>query len=135
MLSPGLNRSRRIRFAILILLTGVGIAPSALSASKTSNPLPPLKVSDNERFIVTADNKPFFWLGDTAWELFHRLNRDEATVYLENRASLRFNVIQAVVLAELNGLTESNAYGQLPFVKRDPLKPNEAYFEHVDWVV
>ncbi|MGI8635541.1 MAG: DUF4038 domain-containing protein, partial [Segetibacter sp.] len=32
-----------------------------------------LKVSDNKRYLVTADGKAFFWLGDTAWELFHRL--------------------------------------------------------------
>jgi hypothetical protein len=33
-----------------------------------------LKVSDNQRFLVMADGKPFFWTGDTAWELFHRLD-------------------------------------------------------------
>ena len=37
-------------------------------------PLPRLKISDNKRFLVTADGKPFFWLADTAWEIFHRLN-------------------------------------------------------------
>ena len=26
------------------------------------------------RFLVTEDGTPFFWLGDTAWELFHRLD-------------------------------------------------------------
>ena len=36
--------------------------------------VPQLKVSENKRFLVTADGKPFFYLGDTAWELFHRLN-------------------------------------------------------------
>ena len=48
-------------------------------------PLPRLKVSDNHRFLVTADGKPFFWMADTAWELFHRLNREEAERYLANR--------------------------------------------------
>lgn len=32
-----------------------------------------LRVSSNNRFLETSDGKPFFWLGDTAWELFHRL--------------------------------------------------------------
>jgi hypothetical protein len=59
---------------------------------------------------VTADGRPFFWLGDTAWELFHRLNREEATRYLEDRASKGFTVIQAVALAELDGLNTPNAY-------------------------
>ncbi len=45
-----------------------------------------LNVSDNKRFLVHEDGTPFFWLGDTAWELFHRLNREEADRYLSNRA-------------------------------------------------
>ncbi len=98
-------------------------------------PLPRLKVSDNKRFLVTADGTPFFWLGDTAWELFHRLNREDAERYLKNRAERRFTVVQAVVLAELDGLNDPNAYGERPLVDNDPLKPNDAYFAHVDWIV
>jgi len=94
-----------------------------------------LKVSTDKRFLVYENGKPFFYLGDTAWELFHRLNRAEADEYLENRAALGFTVIQAVVLTELDGLTVPNPYGQLPLKNNDPTQPNEAYFEHVDYVV
>jgi len=94
-----------------------------------------LKVSDNRRFLVTEAGRPFFWLGDTAWELFHRLNREEAEMYLRNRAERRFTVIQAVVLAELDGLKTPNAYGQMPLQENDPAQPNEEYFRHVDWIV
>jgi len=94
-----------------------------------------LKVSENKRFIVHADGTPFFWLGDTAWELFHRLNRQEVDNYLENRRQRRFTVIQAVALAEMDGLNAPNAYGQRPLIDKDPTKPNEAYFKHVDYVV
>jgi hypothetical protein len=96
---------------------------------------PRLKVSDNKRYLVTADGKPFFYLGDTAWELFHRLNREQAEQYLADRAAKGFTVIQAVVLAELDGLHDPNPYGQTPLVNDDPTKPDEKYFEHVDWVV
>jgi hypothetical protein len=98
-------------------------------------PLPALKVADNKRFLVTADGKPFFWLGDTAWELFHRLNREDAERYLRNRAERRFTVVQAVVLAELDGLNDPNPYGERPLIGNDPARPNDAYFAHVDWVV
>jgi hypothetical protein len=37
-----------------------------------ADPLPKLKISENKRFLVTESGEPFFYLGDTAWELFHR---------------------------------------------------------------
>jgi len=113
----------------LLVLSLLAVAMAAAA------PLPKLKVSDNRRFLVTADGQPFFWLGDTAWELFHRLNREEAETYLKNRAERRFTVIQAVVLAELDGLKTPNAYGHTPLEENDPTKPNEDYFMHVDWIV
>lgn len=94
-----------------------------------------LTTSDNDRYLIKEDGSPFFWLGDTAWELFHRLDREEATRYLENRAVKGFTVIQAVVLAELDGLGTPNPYGNLPLDDKDPTKPNESYFEHVDFIV
>ena len=75
--------------------------------------MPPLKVSENKRFLVTADGQPFFYLGDTTWELFHRLNREEASRFLDNRAAKKFNVLQSVAIAELEGHTDPNPYGHL----------------------
>lgn len=94
-----------------------------------------LQVSQNKRFLQTADGKPFFWLGDTAWELFHRLTREEAEMYLKNRADKGFTVIQAVALAELDGLHDPNPYGEVPLENDDPTKPREAYFRHVDFII
>ncbi|MDX9754842.1 MAG: DUF4038 domain-containing protein, partial [bacterium] len=95
----------------------------------------PLQVSANARFLQHQDGTPFFYLGDTAWELFHRLNREEADRYLANRREKGFTVIQAVVLAELDGLNTPNAYGEKPLHDNDPARPNEAYFQHVDSIV
>lgn len=94
-----------------------------------------LKVSDNQRFLVTEDGEPFFWLGDTAWELFHRCNREEADFYLETRASQGFTVIHAVALAELDGLYDPNPYGHTPLIEDNPATPNPTYFEHVDYIL
>lgn len=94
-----------------------------------------LQVSKNQRYLEHSDGKPFFWLGDTAWELFHRLTREEAEKYLKNRADKGFTVIQAVVLAELDGLHDPNPYGEIPLENDDPTKPREAYFQHVDFVI
>jgi hypothetical protein len=94
-----------------------------------------LKVSADRRFLQHADGHPFFYLGDTSWELFHRLKREEAERYLENRRQKGFTVIQAVVLAELDGLNAPNPYGDCPLVNNDPGQPNESYFGHVDYIV
>lgn len=94
-----------------------------------------LRVSADGRGLETADGRAFLWLGDTAWELFHRLDREEALHYLDRRAAQGFTVIQAVVLAEGDGLRTPNAYGQVPLIDLDPRQPNEAYFEHVDFIV
>ncbi len=104
-------------------------------------PSPRLKVSDNRRFLVYEDGRPFFYLADTAWELFHRLNREEAARYLEDRASKGFTVIQAVAIAELDGHTDPNAYGHLPLEDLDPSHPatkpgpNNDYWDQVDYIV
>ena len=106
-----------------------------LSLRAWSAPMPELRVSHNHRYLETADGQPFFYLGDTAWELFHRLTLDEAESYLKDRAAKGFAVIQAVVLAEFGGLTIPNANGHLPLIDLDPTKPNEDYFRDVDAVV
>ena len=90
-----------------------------------------LQVSENKRFLMQGDGRPFFWLADTAWELFHRLNREEAKSYLKTRARQGFNVIQAVALAEKDGLRVGNAYGRVPLRlnsagEYDPTKPDLA---------
>jgi hypothetical protein len=91
-------------------------------------------VSPNGHYLL-RDGKDFFWLGDTGWELFHRLNREQATQYLKTRHHQGFTVIQAVVLAEFDGLHTPNAYGDLPLIKDDPTQPNEKYFKHVDYII
>ena len=116
-----------LRTTLLLLLATLLIVTGSVAQSLT--------VSGDQRHLVRDDGTPFFWLGDTAWELFHRLDREEATQYLEDRADKGFTVIQAVVLAELDGLNTPNPYGETPLVDNDPTQPNEAYFKHVDFVV
>ncbi len=97
--------------------------------------LPSVRVSENGRFLITEDGSPFFYLGDTAWELFHRLTLEEADLYLTVRSNQGFNVVQAVILAELDGLHTPNANGHIPLIGDDPTKPNEYYFRHVDSII
>lgn len=106
-----------------------------------------IKVSESHKFLETKDGKPFFWLGDTDWELFHRMTREEAEEFINIRSEQGFNVLQAVALAEFNGIREPNRYGDYPLNNEDPTQllitpgnnPENAYeydyWDHVDFVI
>lgn len=94
-----------------------------------------LKVSANGHYLVYKDGTPFFYMGDTAWELFTRATKKEVEMYLENRKNKGFTVIQAAVISGFEGSTKPNVYGQTVFQNGDVYQPNEAYFQHIDWVI
>ncbi len=100
-----------------------------------------ITISENRHFLQYEDGSPFFYLGDTAWELFHRTTREEADLYLEDRASKGFNVIQAVALSECDGVGTPNSYGHLPLINRNPATPDvkdgehNDYWDHVDYII
>ena len=132
---------------LFALLLSVVLTFASSRAPVRAKPLPRLKVSENKRFLVTEDGQPFFYLADTGWELFHRLNRDEAIQYLDTRAAQKFTVIQAVALAEYDGIGEPNAHGKLPLIDFDPTRPAVTpgadpadpkqydYWDHVEYIV
>ncbi len=82
--------------------------------------------------LTYPDGTPFFYMGEAAWHLFDKTTRAEADLYLSSRAALGFTVIEPEVNARFS---KGNAYGDKAFVNNDPLTPNEAYFQYVDYVV
>ncbi|MDR1023892.1 MAG: glycoside hydrolase family 140 protein [Prevotellaceae bacterium] len=133
-----------------ILGFAAGLTAGALAATLGCTPpapkkaeLQPLKLSDNRRFLVTRDGKPFLWLGDTGW-LLHKLNREQTEQYLEDRRAKGFNVIQTSVL---HSLDVQNAYGSRAVEDGDAARPlvtegadpgnalQYDYWDHVDYAV
>lgn len=103
-----------------------------------------LRVAENKRYIVDERGEPFFWTADTAWELFHKLSREEAVDYLKARRDQGFNVVLAVALSEFDGLEVPNFYGRTPLLRDsagryDPCVPDTggeySYWDHLDYVV
>jgi hypothetical protein len=90
-----------------------------------------LKISLNGRHFMFEDGKPFFYLGDTAWTIFKRLDHADLELYLQNRSEKGFTVIQAYLL---RGLDNKNLFGHKPLIDGDPAKPNEAFYQNVDYV-
>ena len=96
-----------------------------------------LQVSDNGRFLVHENGEPFFWLGETAWLLTSRLQREEIDFYLKDRAKKGYNVIQCSIF---HYWPQFNVYGECAtpngydFRKID--QPGRyTYWDHVDYAV
>ena len=96
-----------------------------------------LKVSDNNLYIIHDNGTPFFWMGNTAWLLPERLNREEAEYFLAKDREAGYNVEQIQVL---NAIPTFNVYGhqannaEFDFSKVS--KPGVyGYWEHLDYIV
>lgn len=74
-----------------------------------------LKVTENGRYFSCGDT-PFFWMGDTAWLLFHRLTEEETRNYLRNRKELGYNIILADFL---HSPEQKNCAGDAALVNGD----------------
>jgi len=141
-----MSNSRRgfIKSSAAAVLGGAAISsrPSLTVAANSdvgkeagSRTLPRILVHKNGHYLQTEDGRPFFWLGDTAWQLIHATSREECSYYLHARAGQGFTVVQTVVLSEFDGIHKPSALGLLPFVEGDPTRPNEAYFDRVVEIV
>lgn len=91
-----------------------------------------LKVSDNRRYIVYADGKPFLWIGDTPWSAFVASTNDEWKNYLQNRCKNKFSVVQVHCGSGFLGRREDRN-GNLPMLgDGDALQWNPAYWQGVE---
>lgn len=88
-----------------------------------------LHLSDNRKYLMEGD-KPFFWLGDTAWMMLQKLDRADVEKYLRNRREKGFNVIQTVLIQCLPNFTGSGgmASGSWDVTKQE-------YWKYVDEIV
>jgi len=89
-----------------------------------------LQVSGNKRYLVHSDGTPFFYMADTAWELFNKTTRAEADLYLETRAAQGFTVIQAEINARFTDI-----YRNAAFRHNSVARPNETFFQNVDYMI
>src|SRR5437867_7567519 len=131
----GLRALCLLATALLIVVCGNAATPDTVPTRSVKNVK--LRVSPNGRYFVDQDGRPFFYLGDTAWLIFQRLNRQEIEEYLKDRADKGFTVIQAYVLRGLSARHPdgpASLLGETPLIDRDPTKPNEAFFKYVDHV-
>lgn len=50
-------------------------------AIRAQEPMTRLRVHSNHHLLADDQDRPLFWLGDTAWEMIQRLNREQVIRY------------------------------------------------------
>ena len=128
--------------ARILIVTSMVTATSAAAMQR-------LVVStEDAHHLAYEDGTPFFYLGDTAWELFRRTTREEADRYLRRRKEQGFMVIMTCgpgvekTSGQLDtGVHLPNRYGFVPFENTDFTRPrvvpgsDNDYWDHVDYVL
>ena len=118
--------SNKIKFLLVLL-----IIPRILSAQ--GQPHFPLKISENRRYFIDQDGKPFLYHADTGWQIFTQLTINEAVEYLSFRKKQGFNTIQVQLVMSPEHV---NRYGHKPFLgDNDFSRSDEAYYDHVAKII
>ncbi len=94
-----------------------------------------LRISENNRYFVRGDGKPFIWIADTAWTMPQRMKWDDADYYMQKRKAQGFTVLQIVALDPERDVEMRNPAGKKALIDDNLLTPNEAYFEYLDWIL
>jgi hypothetical protein len=132
------------KYLYALALSFLVMAQSGYSQSAGKGALPKIKVSQNQHYFVTENEKPFFWLGDTGWLTFGKLDRAGVDQYFKDRKEKGFNVVQVMVLHNINAV---NVYGSAALINEDVSKPfitagnnfnnkkEYDYWDHVDYTL
>ena len=127
------------KFVLLITVVLSAHFISAQSPWKNGN----LKVSENGRYLQHENGEPFFYLADTGWLIFQRMNRDEVKQYFENRKTKGFNVVQCIFYQSYN---DRNVHDDSAYVNKDLTQPKHTagndpdnaeqydFWDHVDYI-
>jgi hypothetical protein len=97
------------------------------------------RVSENGRYVVDNKGRPFFWQGDSEWELLYALSAQDAKKLLHARRVQGFTVVQAMCDGMFpkwiapDRLPPSREL--MPWTDNNPLTPNEAFFTRMDAIV
>jgi hypothetical protein len=106
--------------------------------ARAANPI--YRISENGHHLVSATTgEPFFWQGDTEWELLYLLSAEDAKALLHARRLQGFTVVQAmcdglfpkwIAHDKLPPLQEL-----MPWANDNPRTPNEAFFTRMDAII
>ncbi|QJR80704.1 DUF4038 domain-containing protein [Alteromonas pelagimontana] len=129
---------------LLVLLSLIGTLLSCATQKDPQALWPNIVVGKNPHYFAKENGQQFFWLADTAWLMFKKLDRKDTLEYLQNRQAKGFNVIQVMLL---HSLDVTNFQGDAALIGNNITKPlitkgnNPAsateydYWDHVEFAI
>lgn len=118
---------------ILAAFCGLGVAQPLMAATAPS-PAFPLKVSENRRYLVDQQGKPFFVMGDTPW-FVQKLKVEDVRMLMDDRVAKSFNTLFLEILGD-SRIPSQDGYGNVAFQPgTDITKPVEVYWRYAEQVM
>jgi len=120
------------------LARGLGAdAQREQTSSAKPSPKFPLRVSQDGRYLIDQDDRPFRMQGDSAQSLIANLTYAEAEAYFSDRRAKGFNTININLIEHKFSIrAPANRKGDPPFKRAgDFSTPNDAYFAFADSVI
>src|SRR5579872_5638140 len=84
------NTTSMHRIAMFLLSSALLGVPAQTAAAQAAYPL---KLSENHRYLVDQNGKPFLMVGDTPQGLMGRLTEQDAEYYFADREAHGFNTL------------------------------------------
>ena len=108
--------------------------PAPTATEGANGPTFPLLVSENGRYLLDQQDRPFRIQGDSAQSMIVNLTLDEAAQYLDDRSAKGFNTVNVNLLEHKFAIgAPANRRGDAPFLTPgDFSTPNDAYFEFAE---
>jgi hypothetical protein len=110
------------------------IGPISAAPATPKMVAPQLQVSQNRRYLVDAEGKPFFLLGDTPW-FIQKLKIEDVRLVMDDRLAKGYNTLFLELLDD-SRIPSRDGYGNVAFKpERDITQPVEAYWRYADRVM
>ncbi|MFA6569828.1 MAG: DUF4038 domain-containing protein [Bacteroidota bacterium] len=97
-----------------------------------------IKVSDDKRYLTYGNGEPFFYFGDTAWEITWRSTFSEVKEFIQDRKKKGFTCLQLVPMSHLMNLKGIGVINQNKdsfFLNLNQKLLNPKYFNYLDSIV
>jgi hypothetical protein len=92
-----------------------------------------ISVSSNGRYFVDGNGNPFFWQGNTDWEMLRLYSVADSRTIIQKQRSQGFNTIN--VMSTGVPPEYSSFSGPKAWLNDNPLTPNTAFFARTDSIV